>query len=94
MEFEWDSAKSTENKRKHGLSFEEAIVMWDGTRVDVEDLAHSEDGEQRSATMGWVGTKLYVAIWTKRGRKIRLISIRRARGDEETVFFEKIQHRS
>lgn len=93
MEFEWDPAKSVENKRKHGVSFEEAVALWDGLRVDVEDLARSDDGEQRSATIGWVGQKLYVAIWTKRGTKIRLISARRARKDEEIVFFEKIQNR-
>lgn len=93
MEFEWDPAKSVENKRKHGISFAEAVAMWDGLRVDVEDLARSDDGEQRSATMGWVGQKLYVVIWTRRGAKMRLISARRARKDEDTVFFEKIQSR-
>lgn len=94
MHFEWDPAKSAENQRKHGLSFEEAVAIWDGVRLDVEDLARSQDGEQRSATMGWVRKKLYVAIWTKRGEAVRVISVRRARDDEETIFREKIQDRA
>ena len=28
MDFEFDAAKSAENKRKHGLDFEEAQALW------------------------------------------------------------------
>ncbi len=44
--------------------------------------------------MGWIGKRIYVAIWTQRGDTIRLISVRRARKNEEKVYFEKIQDRS
>lgn len=92
MEFEWDPDKATLNQQKHGISFEESTVIWDGVHVDVPNIARSDDGEKRNATMGWVGSKLYVVIWTKRGRRIRLISVRRARSHEEETF-EKIQNR-
>lgn len=91
MEFEWDSDKNTENRRKHGISFEQAVTLWDGIHMEVEEIARSEDGEKRSATMGWVGSKIFVAIWTGRGEKIRLISVRRAGKNEENVFIKKIQ---
>lgn len=91
MEFEWDEAKDEENRRKHGVTFQQATVLWDGTHVDVEYLARSDDQETRSATMGWIGDKVYVAIWTRRGERVRLISVRRARKNEKKVFFEKIQ---
>lgn len=93
MEFEWDPNKNTHNKQKHGVSFDEAIVIWDGVHVEIKEVARSDDGEKRSATMGWIGNRLYVAIWTKRKRRIRLISVRRARTHEEKTF-EEIQNRS
>jgi uncharacterized DUF497 family protein len=92
MEFEWDPAKAQHNQQKHGVSFEEAVAIWDGIHVNVQDIARSNDGERRSATMGWIGNKVYMAIWTKRGGRIRLISVRRARPHEEEIF-EKIQNR-
>ena len=91
MQFEWDQAKSIENEKKHGVSFEEAIVIWDGIHLEISDIAHSEDGKERNATMGWIGDRVFVVIWTVRGEKIRLISVRKARKNEEKVFFKKIQ---
>lgn len=94
MEFEWDFEKNAENERKHGVSFNAARTLWEGFHLEVENIAHSEDGEKRSATMGWIREKIYIAIWTKRGRKIRVISVRRANKNEEKVFFEKIQNKN
>jgi uncharacterized DUF497 family protein len=93
MEFEWDNKKNRENRIKHGVSFEQAIAIWDSVHLEVEEIARSEDGESRSATIGWIGEMLYLAVWTARGGKIRLISVRRARKDEERVFAKKIQDR-
>ncbi len=90
MEFEWDTAKDQANRIKHGLSFEKAAAIWDSVHLEVEDIARSEDGESRSATIGWIEGKLYLAVWTKRKEKIRLISVRRARANEERIFREKI----
>ncbi|MBI2980969.1 MAG: BrnT family toxin [Deltaproteobacteria bacterium] len=92
MKFEWDIAKNAENARKHGLFLEEAIAIWESEFLEIEEIARSEEGEKRNATMGWVNNKLYVAIWTQRGEKIRLISVRRARENEEKIFHEKIQN--
>lgn len=91
MEFEWDIEKSKQNKQKHGASFDESVVIWETIHLEVESLAYSEDGENRSATMGWIETKLYVAIWTKRRGTTRIISVRRARKNEEEIFFKKIR---
>lgn len=93
MEFEWNPAKSRMNRLKHGVSFEQAVAIWDDTHVDVEPIARSLDGEQRNATLGWIGRKVHVAIWTERDSKVRIISVRRARPSEERVFREKIQER-
>ena len=43
MEFEWDQSKDRANRRKHGVSLEEAKHIFDGpvlTRVDVREPLH------------------------------------------------------
>lgn len=86
MEFEWDPAKSSFNNTKHGISFEQALEIWNNVTIEVPNIAESKDGETRGATLGQINNKIYVAIWTKRGAKIRLISVRRARKYEEEVY--------
>lgn len=90
--FEWDDAKSQENAAKHGVACADAVAMWDASRIDIDNIAHAVGGETRSATVGWIGGIVYTAIWTRRGRSIRLISVRRARTYEEKIFHEKIQN--
>ena len=92
MEFEWDNQKSALNQEKHGVSFELAAQIWESTHLEMQDLAYSEDGEIRNATIGWIEQQLYVAIWTRRRNKIRIISVRKARDNEENIFKEKIQN--
>ena len=51
IRFEWDEAKNVSNRRKHGISFEEASqVFWDPLHVTVDDRV--VDGEQRWQTLG------------------------------------------
>lgn len=94
IEFEWDQEKNKGNQIKHGVSFERAVEIWENEYVDVEDVARSEEGERRDATIGWIEGKIFTAIWTKRSGKIRLISVRRARENEERIFTQKIQDNS
>ena len=94
MEFEWDVEKNKANRIKHGISFERAVAIWDSVHLEVEGIARSEDDERRNATIGWIEGKLFLAVWTWREGKIRLISVRRARKNEEKVFTEKIQDSS
>ncbi|MBF0103805.1 MAG: BrnT family toxin [Deltaproteobacteria bacterium] len=89
MEFEWHSEKSVKNKQSHGVSFDEATLIWQEPHIDIINIAYAKN-EYRSATMGKIFGRLYVAIWTKRNNKIRLISVRRARKNEEKIYNQKI----
>ena len=81
MPFEFDLAKSASNKIKHGIDFVEAQVIWlDQKRVETTMPTASE---QRFQMLGLIGEKLWSAIFTHRGEKIRLISVRRVRKDEK-----------
>jgi uncharacterized DUF497 family protein len=60
--FEWDPKKATQNLKKHGLSFGEAITVFgDPLSVTVHDPDHSID-EDRCTTFGT----------TARGRRIMI----------------------
>ena len=84
--FTWDETKNLSNRKKHGVSFEEAArVFFDPLHLSIQDRI--EDGEQRWQTLGLAGgvTILLVAhTVTEDGPEnelvevIRIISARRA----------------
>ncbi len=84
MGFEYDPDKSTENKRKHGIDFEEAQQLWADARL-VEIPARTTD-EPRWLFIGKISEKHWSAIITRRGENIRLISVRRSRNEEVAIY--------
>jgi uncharacterized protein len=63
--FEWDPDKAEENRRKHGVSFEEASTVFRNPLASaVPDLEHSEH-EERWVTIGT----------SSRGRLIRVVHV-------------------
>jgi uncharacterized protein len=79
MGFEWDNAKAKSNLRKHGVSFEVAVTVFDDPMaMTLDDPDHSED-ERRFLTIGRSkdGHLLVVCHCDRPGR-IRLISARKA----------------
>lgn len=84
MTFEWDPAKSQANKAKHGIEFEEATGLWDDMRGIERRAPRAE--EERFARIASCRGKLWHAVFTVRGGSIRIISVRRARKDEEDLY--------
>jgi len=83
--FEYDSEKSAENKRKHGVDFEEAQALWSDPML-LEIPARVSD-ELRWVVVGKLNEKHWSAVITRRGDNVRLISVRRSR-DEEVEIYE------
>ena len=84
MRFEFDRGKSAANKAKHGIDFIEAQAIWsDSRRLEVP--ARSID-EPRVQVIGRTGEKTWSAFITYRDDKIRIISVRRARPEEEARY--------
>ena len=84
MGFEYDPTKSAENKRKHGIDFEEAQELWEDSAL-VEIPARTTD-EPRWLLVGKIDQKHWSAVITRRGENIRLISVRRSRDDEVEIY--------
>ena len=80
MRFEYNPAKSSLNKDKHGIDFDEAQQLWDDPSL-VE--ANAKVGEEpRFLAVGKIGSKHWAAIFTHRESNRRIISVRRARSEE------------
>lgn len=84
MDFEFDPVKSAANLAKHGIDFVMAQSIWDDSgRLEIP--ARSAD-ELRIQVIGRVGPAVWSAFVTIRGDRIRIISVRRARHEEETAY--------
>ena len=89
MKFEWDPIKADANENKHGITFDEAsIVFGDELSVSGRDLAHSV-GENRFVTFGLSSQgHVLVVSHTDRGAVIRIISARHATRKEKRIYEE------
>ena len=89
MKYEWDNVKNETNKKKHGISFEEAqTVFCDEYAVLFDDPDHSEE-EERILILGISQREnLCIVSHCYRGAEeiIRIISARKATKNE-TAFY-------
>jgi uncharacterized DUF497 family protein len=70
--FEWDAAKDSANRAKHGVAFALAqYAFFDPRRVIAEDLDHSAE-EQRYFCFGRVGDGVMTVRFTWRNGRIRI----------------------
>lgn len=83
-DFEFHASKSTSNRLKHGIDFEEAQALWNDPLL-LEIPAKLED-EPRFLLIGTIDHRRCSTVITYRGNKIRLISVRRSRKEEITLY--------
>jgi uncharacterized protein len=88
--FEWDPTKARRNRRKHGISFEEAATIFaDPLSLTFLDPEHSIS-EQRFITIGMSSNnQVLIAAHADRDEVIRIISARRATSRERKSYEEK-----
>lgn len=91
IRFEWDEAKNEINKRKHGISFEEAReVFADDDAILFDDPDHSE-GEFRFLIIGMIKSSRICIVshcYRDNDEVIRLISAREATRNEKKIYWE------
>ena len=88
MTIQWDASKNEANRRKHGLSFEEAQVLFSSEQEYLElfDEAHSVT-EDRFISIGPIERGLVAVVWTERDEDIlRIISARWATAHEKELY--------
>jgi uncharacterized protein len=91
--FEWDNHKNASNKRKHGISFEEAqTVFFDEKAIEFDDPDHSIQ-EERFILLGLSQSlKVLVVCHCYRSDEntIRIISARKATKKEQGAYFRRL----
>ena len=98
LPFEWDANKDYDNRRKHGISFEEAAEIFQNVVLTVED--DSAYGERRDISFGRLGPDgdaplILCVVHTDRYGATRIISARKATAHERREFhvhFDKTYH--
>lgn len=85
MEFEWDEIKRVSNLMKHGIDFEDALYIWEGTVIEKAD-PRSYRGETRFVTFGECDGRLMAVVHTWRGNCCRIISARKANKRERRAY--------
>ena len=87
LTFEWDEEKDRSNRKKHGVSFDEAKTVFnDPFSITIADEQHSDD-EARFIDIGLSSRgRLIVVSYTERGPNIRIISGRKATKVERRVY--------
>ena len=84
--FEFDPKKSTINQEKHGINFVDAQLLWSVQSIILESKFSEES---RFILIGEIASVCWTAIFTKRSKKVRIISVRRARKNEKELFYAK-----
>ena len=85
---EWDTNKNEINKKKHGISFEAAaLVFADEHYLELYDDEHSID-EDRYIAIGLVEHILFV-VHTMRNENVRMISARLATKQERRFYYDR-----
>ena len=73
MWYEWDEAKRQVNLIKHGVDFSDIYLFdWDTATT----ISSDRNGETRFASIGYIGERLLLVVYTIRGASIRIISMR------------------
>jgi len=87
--FEWDPEKEQDNRRKHGVGFDEARTVFEDPGALIKpDPVHSL-GEERYIILGRSSRdRLLVVVHTDRGDLVRIISARPATPRERRAYEE------
>ena len=85
--FEWDTNKARTNLKKHAVSFDEGVTIFNDPLIaTMPDPDHSAQ-EVRYIAIGMsINGRLLVVIFTERNDKTRLISCRKATKAETEVY--------
>jgi len=88
VDYEWDARKARLNLEKHGVDFADAVgALEDELALTTEDVGTLS--EKRLVTLGMdLLGRLIVVVYTWRGKRIRLLSARKATRRERRQYEE------
>lgn len=79
LSFEWDARKSAVNRRKHGVSFEEATTVFGDRMAAIFDDDRHSANELREIMVGYSErSRLLIVSFLESAGVVRIISARKA----------------
>ena len=88
MQYEFDATKSVANFAKHGVSMRD-VEDFDWETADIWQDNREAYPEPGFAALGLIEARLHVMVFCYRGKKIRIISLRKANAREEQKYADK-----
>jgi hypothetical protein len=85
MDITYDAAKRATTLARRGLDFEDAVHVFAGTTITIED-DRQDYGETRWQTYGLLDDRLVTLVWTPRGEGRHIISMRKCNGRERKKY--------
>ena len=87
--FEWDRRKASINQAEHGVTFDEAMTVFDDRLARIFDDPDHSLAEAREIIIGHSQRlRLLVVCFTERGMRVRIFSARRATWSERKDYEE------
>jgi uncharacterized protein len=83
MRISYDLAKRAITLAERGLDFEDAVAVFEGETVEIEDTRR-DYGEQRFICYGLLAGRMVVVGYTPRGAVRHIFSMRKANEREQT----------
>lgn len=87
MDIEYDPAKDTANRQKHGLPLLLAEALFAQSYIEIRD-DRRDYGEDRFIAIGRVAGRLCICVFTWREGRRRIISLRKANRRECDAYHE------
>ncbi|GGL66475.1 BrnT family toxin [Wenxinia marina] len=85
MDVEYDEDKRRRILAERGLDVALAAEIWEGPHLDFPDM-RQDYRENRIVTVGYIGARLAIVVWTERGSRRRVISMRKANEREKRKY--------
>jgi hypothetical protein len=83
-EFQIDPNRSEENRERHGISFVEALPLWDDPNL--VEFTQAVDHRARSVVIGKIGEERWTGFVMHEAGRVRILSVRKAQDKELRVY--------
>ena len=88
MKVTYDPSKRAATLTERGLDFEDAALVFAGRTLTDQDLRF-DYGELRFQTVGFLGDRMVMVVWTPRGADVRHVISMRKCNDRERPRYQK-----
>jgi uncharacterized protein len=90
MKVTFDQVKRDATFAERGLAFEDAEIVFAADTLTIEDTRF-DYGESRYQTIGFLGGRMVMVVWTARGDDRHVISMRKCNDREQAIYQKRFE---